>query len=102
MIWLTRDRDRKVKEAAALQYTPGEDVAPKIIAIAKGEAAEKVIEKAKDSNVPVYENAELAHTLSSMSIGDEIPKELYEVVAEILIFISSLDKGYGDKYGYKK
>jgi flagellar biosynthesis protein len=31
-----------------------------------------------------------------MSIGDQIPKELYEVVAEILVFISSLDKGYGD------
>ncbi len=95
-------REKKVKEAAALKYTPGEDTAPKIIAIAKGDEAEKVIEKAKESNVPVYENAELAHTLGSMSIGDQIPKELYEVVAEILVFISSLDKGYGDKYGHKK
>jgi flagellar biosynthesis protein len=95
-------REKKVKEAAALKYTPGEDTAPKIIAIAKGDAAEKIIEKAKESDVPVYENPELAHTLGSMSIGDQIPKELYEVVAEILVFISSLDKGYGDKYGHKK
>lgn len=99
---MARDREKKVKEAAALEYSPGEDTAPKLIAVAKGEAAEKVIEKAKESNVPVYENAGLAHTLAGMSIGDQIPQELYEVVAEILVYISSLDKDYGDKHGRKK
>jgi type III secretion system FlhB-like substrate exporter len=42
-------REKKIKEAAALKYTPGEDTAPKIIAIAKGDEAEKVIEKAKEA-----------------------------------------------------
>lgn len=93
---------KKIKEVAALKYDVGEDRAPKIVALAKGEAAEKIIEKAKESNVPVYENAELAHTLSSLSIGDEIPAELYEVVAEILVFVSSMDREFGDKYGRKK
>jgi flagellar biosynthesis protein len=99
---MAKGNTKKIKEVAALKYDLGEDSAPKIVALARGEAAERIIEKAKESNVPVYENAELAHTLSSLSIGDEIPPELYEVVAEILIFVSSLDREFGDKYGPKK
>jgi len=99
---MAKGNTKKIKEVAARKYDLGEDSAPKIVALARGEAAERIIEKAKESNVPVYENAELAHTLSSLSIGDEIPPELYEVVAEILIFVSSLDREFGDKYGPKK
>ncbi len=99
---MAKEGEKKIKEAAALRYILGKDKAPRVVALAKGESAEKIIEKAKESNVPVYENSELVHTLSSLSIGNEIPQELYEVVAEILVFVSSLDKDYGDKYGHKK
>ena len=50
------------------------------------------IEKAKESDVPVHEDDKLANTLSKLEIGDLIPPELYEVVAEILIFVDSMDK----------
>jgi flagellar biosynthesis protein len=92
---------KKIKEAAALQYSPDKDSAPRIVALGKGETAERIVEAAKDSSVPVYENAELAHTLNLLHIGDEIPPELYEVVADILVFVSSLDKNYALKYGVK-
>lgn len=92
----------KVKEAAALQYTPGENQAPKLIAVGKGEAAEKIVEAARENNVPVYKDSSLAHSLGAMRIGEEIPPELYEVVAEILIFVSNLDKAYGEKHGVRK
>ena len=80
-----------VKTAVALAYNPG-DVAPTILATGKGELAEKIIDKAKESDVPLYKDNKLANTLSKLEIGDAIPPELYEVVAEILIFVDSMDK----------
>lgn len=85
------DKNKKVKTAVALAYDPGED-APKVIASGKGALAEKIIEKAKESNVAVHKDDKLADTLSKLEIGDMIPQELYEVVAEILIFVDAMDK----------
>jgi flagellar biosynthesis protein len=90
-----KNENNKIKKASALSYTPGEDKAPKVIASGKGEIAQKIIEKAREANIPVYEDEHLAEALSHISLGDEIPSELYEVVAEVLAFISRLDKNYG-------
>lgn len=86
---------KKIKEAAALKYSSDQS-APKIVALGKGEIAEKILESAKENDVPVYENPELAHILNTMSIGEEIPPELYEIVAEILVFVGDLDKLKGE------
>jgi flagellar biosynthesis protein len=90
------DRDakqnkQKVKQAIALEYNPAED-APKVVATGRGVLAEKIIEKAKESDVPIHRDDKLADTLSRLEIGEMIPPELYEVVAEILIFVDSMDK----------
>ena len=90
------EEKKKVKEVAVLKYSPDE-AAPKIVALGKGEIAEKILEVAKDNAVPVYENPELAHTLNALSIGDQIPPELYEIVAQILVFVSDLDKLKGER-----
>lgn len=89
------EQKKRIKEAAALKYSP-DDKAPKVVALGKGEIAEKILEAAKDNDVPVYENPELAHTLNMLSIGDEIPEELYEIVAQILVFVSDIDKLKGE------
>lgn len=81
----------KTKTAVALQYNPG-DEAPKILATGKGVLAEKIIEKAKEADVPLYKDDKLAATLSKLEIGDMIPPELYTVVAEILVFVDDCDK----------
>lgn len=81
----------KPKQAIALSYNPDED-APKVIASGKGALAERIIEKAKEADVPVHRDDKLADTLSRLEIGDMIPPELYEVVAEILIFVDAMDK----------
>lgn len=94
-----KEADKEVKEAAALSYSSDSNRAPKLVATGKGEIAEKIIEAAKNNDVPVYEDARLAHTLNRLQLGDEIPPELYEVVAEILVFVSNLDKTFGEKYG---
>ena len=82
---------KKVKQAIALEYNPAED-APKVVASGRGLLAEKMIERAKESEVPIHRDDKLADTLSRLEIGEMIPPELYEVVAEILIFVDSMDK----------
>ncbi len=86
-----KKEEKKVRQAIALEYNPSED-APRVIASGRGILAEKIIEKAKEAAVPVHRDDKLADTLSRLEIGDMIPPELYEVVAEILIFVDSMDK----------
>ena len=83
-------KKKKVKQAVALEYDPS-DEAPRVIASGKGILAEKIIEKAQESSVPIHRDDKLADTLSRLDIGEMIPPELYEVVAEILVFVDAVD-----------
>lgn len=83
--------DMKPKQAIALEYDPSED-APKVIASGRGLLAERIIERAKEAKVPIHQDSKLADTLSRLEIGEMIPPELYEVVAEILVFVDAMDK----------
>lgn len=84
-------KKEKVRQAVALAYNP-EDDAPTVIASGKGALAERIIEKAQEAAVPVHRDDKLADTLSRLDIGDMIPPELYEVVAEILVLVDAMDK----------
>lgn len=86
----TQEKEKQ-KTAVAVAYQPG-DVAPKILAAGKGEVAERIIEAAKENEVPFYQDHALADTLGKLEIGSTIPPELYEVVAEILVFVDDMDK----------
>lgn len=81
----------KKRTAVALEYDPN-DNAPKVIASGTGRVADKIIEKAKEAKVPVHQDSKLADTLSRLEIGEMIPPELYEVVAEILVFVDAMDR----------
>ncbi|MDO4965958.1 MAG: EscU/YscU/HrcU family type III secretion system export apparatus switch protein [Lachnospiraceae bacterium] len=87
------DKEKRLKllQAVALEYNP-DDVAPKIVATGRGKVAEKIIEAANAAAVPVHQDTKLANTLSKLDIGDYIPPELYEVVAEILVFVDDMEK----------
>lgn len=82
--------DRKV--AAALKYEKNSGRAPKVVAKGLGLIAEKIMEIAEENEVQVYKDENLAKQLYNLSIGDEIPPELYNAVAEVLAFIARLDK----------
>lgn len=82
---------KKIKQAIALEYDPS-DEAPKVVATGRGIVAERIIEKAEESNIPVHRDDKLADTLSRLEIGEMIPPELYEVVAEILLFVDTVDR----------
>lgn len=90
------EHNKKRKIAAAIQYLPGTD-APKVIAKGKGVVADNILEKADEYALPIYKDEALAEALTQMDIGDAIPPELYTVVAEILVFVTDLDK-MKDKY----
>ena len=85
------DKPEKRKKAVALLYDP-ENQAPQVVASGQGAVAERIIEKAKESDVATYEDEGLADTLLKLDIGDMIPRELYGVVAEILVYVDKMDK----------
>jgi len=84
-------KNNREQQAAALGYDLEKDSAPKILAKGKGDIAEKILKKAEEKNIPIQTDKDLVKTLLALEIGQEIPVELYEVVAEILAFISSLE-----------
>ena len=84
----------KRKKAVALKYNRGKDNAPKVVAKGKGIIAEKIIETARENNVPLYEDKNLSQVLEALDIDTEIPHELYRAVAEVLAFIYKLNNQY--------
>ncbi len=86
---MTEDKRRV---ATALSYDKVAHRAPRVVAKGKGLVAENIIEKAKENQVQIYEDETLARQLYNLSIGEEIPEELYTTVAEVLAFIARLDK----------
>jgi flagellar biosynthesis protein len=73
--------------AAALQYDSGHDMAPRVVASGQGKIAEQILTLARQNNIPVYDDPLLAAALSSVELGQEIPPELYLVVAEVLAYL---------------
>ncbi|MCL2855437.1 MAG: EscU/YscU/HrcU family type III secretion system export apparatus switch protein [Defluviitaleaceae bacterium] len=84
------------KKAVALQYKFGY-TAPKVVAAGTGHMAQKIIEAASDADVKLYKDPKLAAALSRVNLGDDIPPELYQVVAQVLVFIDQLDALEGMK-----
>ncbi|MCT4687406.1 EscU/YscU/HrcU family type III secretion system export apparatus switch protein [Vallitalea sp.] len=84
---------RRIKKAAAIKYDINE-TAPTVIAKGKGIVADKILEKANEQELPIYKDEKLVESLTKLDIGDMIPPELYQIVAEILVFVSDLDDIY--------
>jgi len=85
-------QDRLRQRAVALRYDPNEDIAPKILAKGAGIVAEKILESAMDADIHVHQDAAMVEDLTRLDIGDNIPPELYDVIAQVLVFISDLDR----------
>lgn len=81
----------KIKVATALKYDVKEQSAPSLVAKGKGVVAENIIKKAEEHNIKTYSDEQLSNQLYNLSIGEEIPPELYNVVAQVLSFIAKLD-----------
>jgi len=73
--------------AAALRYDEEKDDAPEVLAAGKGIIAEKIIALGRENGIPIYDDPVLAMALAEVDPGDEIPPELYRLVAEVLAFV---------------
>jgi len=76
-----------MKLAVALKHELGKQEAPMVVASGRGSFAERIIEKAEKSDVPVHRDDNLATLLSKVSVPSYIPAELFEAVARVLAFI---------------
>ena len=83
------NKDIPRKKSVALNYD--HVGAPTITATGEGLIAQEIIERAREANVPIVENERLVYLLSAIPLGDEIPVELYKAVAEVLVFVLTLE-----------
>ena len=72
---------------AALRYDHPKDRAPKLVARGEGHVAAKILALAKEHGIPIHEDRELVEVLSRLDLEEDIPGEVYQVVAEILAFL---------------
>ncbi|MBS2968968.1 EscU/YscU/HrcU family type III secretion system export apparatus switch protein [Metabacillus sp. KIGAM252] len=84
-------KDRELRKAIALKYEGEGGRAPKVTAKGQGLIADEILSRAREAGVPVKEDASLAALLQSLEIHQEIPEDLYAVVAEIFAYIYKLD-----------
>lgn len=71
--------------AVALHYDGTS--APRVVAKGRGQLAERIIDQAQTYNVPLHSDPHLAALLAKVPLGEEIPRELYVAVAEVLAFV---------------
>lgn len=71
-------------KAVALKYDGKQ--APKVTATGSGITAEEIIALALEHEIPLYENPELVELLAQLQLGDEIPRALYVIIAELIAF----------------
>ncbi len=91
---MSRKKNKNLKSAVALKYQTAKDPAPKVTAKGEGLVAERIIELARENQVPIKEDPDLVQILSQVDINKEIPPSIYKVVAELLAFVYKLNKQY--------
>lgn len=82
-----------MKQAVAVRYDSAKEGAPRVIAKGKGLIAEKILELARENNIPVHQDKALLEMLAMVELFDEIPPELYTAVAEVLVWVYKVNKG---------
>lgn len=80
--------------AVALEYDEAKEPAPKILTMGQGIVADQIIKVAQQAYVPIMRNVTLAQTLFRKGkIGEYVPEETYEAIAEILQWLKRLEAG---------
>lgn len=81
------ENEDKPLVAAALQYDQAAGGAPRVVASGQRKIAEQILAEARKHNIAIYEDPLLTAALAEVNLGDEIPVELYQVVAEVLAYV---------------
>jgi flagellar biosynthesis protein len=87
-----------LKKAIGLKYNRKETDSPTVIAKGFGDLADEIIKLAKENGVMIHEDPYLSDLLARMDLGQEIPENLYHVVAELIAFSYVLQGKFPDSW----
>lgn len=91
-----KEQTNNEREAVALSYDGRQ--APVISATGKGAVADEIIALAKEAGVHIHKDAHLSDFLQRLELGEEIPKELYLLIAELIAFAYILDGKFPEQW----
>lgn len=80
--------------AAVIKYDKETGQIPTVVAQGTGYIAQKIIESAKQNHVQLQEDSTLIENLLQVDLGDSIPPQLYEVIAEVFLLLEKIDETY--------
>jgi flagellar biosynthesis protein len=80
------------QKAVALRYKQEKERSPRVVAKGRGKIAEKIVALAKTHKVPLVEDENLIQMLEALDVDTQIPAELYQAVAEVLVFVYRLNQ----------
>ncbi len=78
--------------AVALGYQMDRDAAPRVLAKGQGKVAQRLIELARENDIPIRTDPELVASLAKLDLGEAIPSELYPAVAEVLAWVYRMNQ----------
>jgi flagellar biosynthesis protein len=82
------------KQAVALNYERGSSDAPKVVVSGRGEIAQKILTAARHAGIDIVEDPDLLEVLAKVPVGQEIPPQLFQAIAEILAFVYQANNRY--------
>ncbi|MGO0063606.1 EscU/YscU/HrcU family type III secretion system export apparatus switch protein [Brevibacillus fluminis] len=77
--------------AAVIRYDSATDRAPTVVAQGRGAIADKIISMARQHDIPLQQDSSLIGALIDMDLGDNVPPQLYSVIAEILLMLEEME-----------
>ena len=92
-------KSKKPRSAVVIKYQQEDkSAAPKVIAKGFDSLAEEIIAVAKENGVLIHEDPYLSEFLTTLDLGQEIPEQLYYVIAELIAFSYVLQGKFPDSW----
>ena len=79
------------RKAVGLRHDADSGSAPRVVAKGRGELAERLLAIARENGVPVRHDPDLMQMLSAVEVGEEIPEQVYDAVAQLIGFLYRLN-----------
>ena len=81
-----QENSAPIKEAVGISYDEETKATPTISSKGEGAMADAIVAMARDLGIYVHQDEQLLNELKCLKEGEEIPRELFEVIAQILAF----------------
>lgn len=89
-----KNQSQKSLQAVALHYDRRPESTPKVVATGRGDLAQQIIAAAEAAGVDIVQDPDLLEVLGRVPVGEDIPIEMFQAVAEILAFIYRINGRY--------